>query len=184
MTKLMIGIAVLLLWALAGCDSSGSNAGGGAAAGMAKTDQIGQAAVQFAHCMRDHGYPVADPTFDQDGLPQYGENMASMPKNDDFNQVRQTCAEPLNAAYQAAGVPNKKEVKPEDLLGFARCMREHGIDIPDPTTEEPLAIPKSAFTSPAWAPAKQACESLLPQSWRAALDPNGKDIKHPNGGGR
>ena len=182
MTKLMIGIAVLLLGALAGCDSS-DDASGGGPAGLAKTDQIGQAAVQFAQCMREHGYPVPDPSFDQDGLPQYGETLGSMAKNDDFDRVRQGCAEPLNAAYQAAGVPNKKEVKPEDLLGFARCMREHGIDIPDPTTEEPLAIPKNAFTAPAWPPAKQACESLLPQSWRAALEP-GKDVKHPNGGGR
>jgi hypothetical protein len=181
MTKLMIGIALLALGVLAGCDSNSDGPGGGAA-GLAKTDQIGQAAVQFAQCMRDHGYQVPDPTFDQDGLPQYGETLGTMAKNDDYDHIRQTCFEPLNAAYQAAGVPNKKEVNPDDLLGFARCMREHGIDIPDPTTEEPLAIPKSAFTSPTWAPAKQACESLLPQSWRAALDPNGKDIKHPSGG--
>lgn len=178
MTKLMIGIAVLTLGVLAGCDSSE----GGGAAGLAKTEQIGQAAVLFAQCMREHGYPVPDPTFNDEGLPEYGGNLGSIAKNEDFDRVRQTCAEPLTAAYQAAGVPNKKEVKPEDLLGFARCMREHGIDIPDPTTEEPLSIPKNAFTSPAWEPAKRACESLLPESWRAALSPGGKDVKRPGGG--
>lgn len=181
MTKFMIAIAALGLGLLAGCDSTGD---GAPAAGLAKTDEIGRAAVGFAQCMRDHGYQVPDPTFDSDGLPVYGDRLGDMPKNDDFDRVRATCAEPLTAAYQAAGVPNKKEVKPEDLLGFARCMREHGIDIPDPTPDEPLSIPKNAFNSPAWQPAKQACESQLPESWRAALEPGGKDVKHPSGGGR
>ena len=175
MTKLMIGAAVLALGLLAGCDSS---EGGGEAAGLAKTDEIGRAAVQFAQCMRDHGYPVPDPSFDQDGLPQYGENLRSITKNEDFDRIRASCAEPLAAAYQAAGIPNAKKVSPEDLLGFARCMREHGIDIPDPTTEEPLSIPKTAFSSPAWQPAKQACESLLPETWRNTLEP-GQDQKRP-----
>ena len=175
MTKLMIGMA-LLLGFLAGC-SSGE---GGGAPGLAKTEEIGRAAVQFAQCMRDHGYPVPDPGFDEDGLPQYGDLRGMVTeKTPEFDQLRQQCAEPLNAAYQAAGVPNKKEFKPEDLLGFARCMREHGIDIPDPTTEEPLSIPKNAFSSPAWEPAKQACESMLPESWRGALDAPGKNVKAP-----
>lgn len=178
MTKLMIGIAVLAIGMLAGCDSSA----GGGAAGLAKTDQIGQAAVQFAQCMRDRGYQVPDPAFDQDGLPQFGDRSAIV-KNDAYDAASQTCAEPLTAAYQAAGIPNKKQVNPEDLLGFARCMREHGIDVPDPTPDEPLQIPKSAFNSPAWPPAKEACESLLPEYWRNVLDPPGSgNVKQ--GGGR
>jgi hypothetical protein len=182
MTKLMIAIAVLALGVLAGCDSNSS--GGGGAAGMAKTDEIGKAAVEFARCMRDHGYPVSDPTFDQDGLPQFGGAQTDIVKNEEYDNIRRTCLAPLTAAYQAAGVPNKKEINPDELLGFARCMREHGIDIPDPTAEDPLSIPKNAFTSPAWEPAKQACGSLLPPSWRAALDGPGKDAKQPGGGGK
>lgn len=173
MTKLMIGMTVLLGF-LAGCTSGA----GGAAPGLAKTDEIGRAAVQFAQCMRDNGYPVPDPTFDEDGLPQYGDLHGMVPeKTPEFDQLRARCAEPLNTAYQAAGIPNKKQAKPEDLLGFARCMREHGIDIPDPTIEEPLSIPKNAFNSPAWEPAKQACESLLPESWRGVFDGPGKNTK-------
>lgn len=178
MTKLMIGI-VLALGFLAGC-SSGD---GGDPPNLAKTEEIGRAAVQFAQCMRAHGYQVADPTFDEDGLPRFGGQPGGVVKNDDFDRIRRSCLEPLNAALQAAGVPNKKEINPDDLLGFARCMREHGIDIPDPTAEEPLSIPKTAFSSPAWDPAKQACESLLPESWRTALDPpSGKNAKQPGGG--
>ncbi len=108
----------------------------------------------------------------------FSGDLGGIPKDDRFDEVRGSCIEPLNAAYRAAGIPNAKEVKPEELLGFARCMREHGIDIPDPTADSPLEIPKNAFGSPAWEPAKQACQSLLPPAWRSALEPvRGPDVK-------
>jgi hypothetical protein len=164
---------------LAGCSPGAAEPD---ASGLAKTEQIGQAAVHFAQCMRDRGYPVPDPTYDGDGLPRFGE-MPGVVKDAGFEEVRQSCGEPLVAALQAAGVPNKKEVDPEELLGFARCMREHGIDIPDPTAEELLEIPKSAFNSPAWQAAAEACESLLPESWRGILEPQtGPDVKQGGGG--
>jgi hypothetical protein len=176
MTSLVL---LTVLW-LAGCAS-----GGQAPASLAKTDEIGRAAVQFAQCMRDHGYSVADPTFDQDGLPVYGGDLRGAAKDAAFDANRRTCAEPLTAAYQAAGVTSKKETKPEDLLGFTRCMREHGIDIPDPNPDGMLDLPKNMYTSPAWEPAKQACQSLLPESWRSILSPpTGGDLKHPGGGGK
>ncbi len=161
--RLLLGVLLL-----AGCSAQTPSP----SAGLAKTEEIGQAAVRFSQCMREHGYQVPDPSFDDQGLPRYGDQIGSVPeKNAEFDQIRGDCAAPLDAAYRNAGVPNAKEVKPEELLGFTRCMREHGIDIPDPTAEEPLAIPKAAFTSPDWEPAKQACESLLPPSWRSFLDP-------------
>src|SRR5690348_4255695 len=123
-------LVLLVALCLAGCSSGG---GGQAPAGLAKTDEIGRAAVQFAQCMRDRGYSVADPTFDQDGLPVFGGDLrGAAVKNEKFDADRRACGEQLAAAYQAAGVASKKDVKPEDLLGFTRCMRDHGIDIPDP----------------------------------------------------
>jgi hypothetical protein len=164
-TTLLLLLAALCL---AGCSSGG----GQAPATLAKTDEIGRAAVQYAQCLRDHGYSVADPTFDQDGLPVFGGDLrGAAVKNEAFDADRRKCAEPLNAAYQAAGVTSKKDVKPEDLLGFTRCMRDHGIDIPDPSADGMLELPKTMYSSPAWEPAKQACELLLPQSWRSILTP-------------
>lgn len=163
------GLLAALALLVAGCAPSQAPP---EAASLAKTEEIGRAAVQYAQCLRDNGYQVPDPTFNEDGLPVYGE-IPGLVKGPEFDQIRQSCGESLNAALVAAGVPNRKEVNTDELLGFARCMREHGIDVPDPTVGEPLAIPKSAFTAPAWAPAKQACESLLPEHWRNVLDPPG-----------
>jgi hypothetical protein len=173
MTRLVHVVVLAVL--LGGCSAGNANPD---PTGMAKTEEVGRAAVQFAQCMRDHSYQMPDPTFDDEGFPVWGDMPGAVPeKGEQFEETRRQCMEPLRAAYQAAGVPNNKEVNTEELLGFARCMREHGIDIPDPTVEEPLEIPKSAFTSPAWEPAKQACESLLPEHWRNLLDP-------PKGGGK
>ncbi len=170
--RLLLGVLLL-----AGCTANSAPQ----PAGLAKTEEIGQAALGFAKCMREHGYQVPDPSFDDQGLPVYGDLRGGVvtEKNAEFDQIRRDCAAPLDTAYRNAGVRNAKEVKPEELLGFARCMREHGIDIPDPTAEDLMAIPKNAFTSPDWEPAKLACESLLPASWRWVLDP-----PRPGGGGK
>ena len=183
MTKRMWILLGALGVLLAGCSSPGRQQQA-QPSGLARTEDIGRAAVQAARCMRDHGYAVPDPTFNDQGLPEYGDLRGVVPnKTAEFDQIRASCFQPLADALQAAGVPNAKEVKPEELLGFARCMREHGIDIPDPTPEDLLSIPKNAYYSPAWGPAKQACESLLPESWRGFLEPpSGPDVKQ--GGGK
>jgi hypothetical protein len=169
---LLAGLAATML--LAGCAQGQAQPDG---VGLAKTEEIGRTAVQYAQCMRDNGYPqVPDPTFDDEGLPQWGQ-ISGIVKSPEFDATRRTCAEPLTAALRAAGVPNPKEIKPDELLGFARCMREHGIEVPDPTAEEPLALPKGAFDSPAWEPAKQACAELLPASWRGVLEPKTEGAK-------
>src|SRR5256885_17094906 len=49
-------LVLLAVLCLAGCSSGG----GQAPATLAKTDEIGRAAVQSAQCMRDHGYSAAD----------------------------------------------------------------------------------------------------------------------------
>jgi hypothetical protein len=163
-----IGVVIFAVL-LGGCTAANSSTD---PTGMAKTEEIGRAAVQFAQCMRDHGYQIPDPTFDEEGFPVWGDVPGAVPeKGAEFEENQRTCMEPLRAAYQAAGVPNNKEVNAEELLAFTRCMREHGIDIPDPTAEEPLEIPKDAYNSPAWQPAAQACGSLLPESWRGVLEP-------------
>jgi hypothetical protein len=175
--ELLVGMSALLALA-AGCTSDDAPP---EAAGLARSEELGRAAVGFAQCMRDNGYQVPDPTYDDDGLPRFGEGLGAVAKDERFDQVRETCGEPLMAALAAAGVPNKKDVDPEDFLAFTRCMREQGIEMPDPTAEDPLAIPKNVFHSPAFGPAKDACKPLLPEAWRTALDnaPNAKP-----GGGR
>jgi hypothetical protein len=158
-------LIVLLALVLAGC-------GGQTAAdqdGDDRADDIAAAAMDFVKCMRDKGFDMPDPTFDDEGLPHFGQ-MRGAAKDPDFDAARQTCAEPLNAALTAAGKTVKKPTDTSVLLPFARCMREQGIDFSDPVPGEPLQIPKAAFNSPAWAPAVEACADTLPDEWKQLFE--------------
>lgn len=48
-------------------------------------------------------------------------------------------------------------------LHFARCLREHGMNVPDPDpNSDHLPIRPSDSTQTAWSAAKQACAKYLP----------------------
>jgi hypothetical protein len=155
-------LIVLLALVLAGC--------GGQTAADQGDDDVAKAAMDFVKCMRDKGFEMPDPTFDDEGLPHFGQ-MGGAIKDPEFDAARRTCAEPLNAALAAAGKAVKKPTDTSALLPFARCMREQGIDFPDPVPDQPLEIPKTAFNSPAWEPAARACADTVPEEWKQLLEP-------------
>jgi hypothetical protein len=155
-------LIVLLALVLAGCGGPAADRDGG--------DDVAKAAMDFVKCMRDKGFQVPDPTFDDQGLPRFGQLRGAV-KDPDFDTARRTCAAPLDAALTAAGKTVKKPTDTSGLLPFARCMREQGIDFPDPVPDQPLQIPKAALNSPAWEPAAQACADKLPDEWKQLLEP-------------
>jgi hypothetical protein len=159
---------VLLVLVVAACGSpTGAGEGG---------DDVTKAAMDFVKCMRDKGFELPDPTFDDEGRPHFGELRGAV-KDPDFDKARRTCAEPLNAAMAAAGKAVKKPTDTSALLPFAQCMREQGIDFPDPVPDQPLEIPKAVFDSPVWEPAARACADKLPEEWRELLEPINKGAK-------
>lgn len=137
---------------------------------LAKTEEISRTAVGFSQCMRDKGHQVPDPTFNEDGLPVFQEPQQDRANNPAYQTDRQQCRAPLNDALVAAGVPNPKGT-PDQWLAFARCMREHGVDMADPTPDNRFVIDKTAYDSPAWATAAEACEDRIPEGMRSILTP-------------
>jgi hypothetical protein len=100
-----------------------------------------QAALAFARCMRAHGVDMADPKVDDQGRTQIrigGGGAKPDPRK-------------LEAAQKACGTPfggdgpGKLDPRARDaVVDYARCMREHGIDMPDPTGDGGLVIRKRA----------------------------------------
>ena len=98
-----------------------------------------QAHLDFAACMREHGVDMPDPEFTDDGgvMMRQGVAVAAGESPD---------MEAMDAAHEACqhileGVINERmaELDPEEVermkqqaLDFAKCMREHGVDMPDP----------------------------------------------------
>ncbi|MYW03626.1 hypothetical protein [Streptomyces sp. SID3343] len=107
--------------------ATGSGAPKEAAAG-AKGDM-----VKYAGCMREHGIDMPDPQADGSMMAQ------ALPAADAGAEMEkmQKASEDCTKWLPNGGVVSEKEKaeQREKGLKFARCMREHGIDMPDPDPE-------------------------------------------------
>jgi hypothetical protein len=96
-----------------------------------------QAALDFARCMREHGIDFPDPQFTGDGGMVFsaGGGPGGGPDKDKMDAAQKACQPIMDKAQANMPAPDPKEMEEqkEQILAFAECMREHGIDFPDPT---------------------------------------------------
>ncbi len=99
-----------------------------------------EAMLAYTKCMRDQGIDMPDPISDDDG-----ESGAFVVEDDsrvggdmeDFMAAEEECAPLLEAAMSDIEVdPELQAEMREDMLEFTECMREQGIDMPDPVFNE------------------------------------------------
>jgi hypothetical protein len=87
-----------------------------------------QAALAFARCMRQHGIDMPDPKFNGDNITQRLPTRAEQ-NSPKFKAAQQACRQ-----YQPDGgqpTPPTAQER-QQALAFAQCMRQHGINMPDP----------------------------------------------------
>ncbi|MFE2872057.1 hypothetical protein [Embleya sp. NPDC059259] len=151
----------------AGCGDEGEARQKSGPSVSAGPQDVRSAAVYFSTCMRERGYDLKDPEFDDQGLPRIDEQ--GKRGEPQYEKARQECRKPLDAAAQAQGVQGKNSA---DLLPFTRCMREHGVDLPDPTPEQgsALRLDKTTMNSPAWKTSLDVCRSQLPPAYTGMFD--------------
>jgi hypothetical protein len=99
-----------------------------------------QALLDYAQCMRDHGIDMEDPQMStEEGggvLIQQGDSGVD-PESDKFQEADEACRPILDDAMGEVEVdPEQQAEMQEQLLEFAQCMRDHGIDMQDPTFGE------------------------------------------------
>ena len=92
--------------------------------------------LDFARCMREEGINFPDPTFDIDGNPQF-DNL-EIENEEEFESAFENCEDILRNA-----LPEQFDLDPEveaalvdASLEFSQCMRDQGIDFPDPKPGE------------------------------------------------
>ena len=92
--------------------------------------------LDFAKCMREEGINFPDPTFDIDGNPQF-DNL-EIENEEEFERAFENCEDILRNA-----LPEQFDLDPEveaalvdASLEFSQCMRDQGIDFPDPKPGE------------------------------------------------
>lgn len=97
-------------------------------------------AMEFAGCMREHGFNVIDPELNADGSVNLMSLRSSLmqdpsfdPQNDQSGKSLEDCLPLLRGASFARQPSGEDEVELQDsLLEFAQCLRENGLDVPDP----------------------------------------------------
>ncbi|MEU6795755.1 hypothetical protein ABZ907_29035 [Nonomuraea wenchangensis] len=146
--------AAFLLTSMAACG------GGPAAPGPAGTQGDG---VKYAQCMREHGVEMDDPGVE-------GGIRLQMPSGGKavLEKAQEACKKyaPVTAGKGAGEVPAADQAK---FIAYAKCMREHGVDMPDPKFEggqARMGLPRQegmSPDSPVMKNAEKACRPLLPQ---------------------
>jgi len=149
-TSTKTGMGTLLLTGvtlLAACGGGGSNdprvaslggASGATSTTVAQTEaDTQQAMLDFAQCMREHGIDMPDPTFDASGNGKVSIGFAGPAGEMDQSKMdaaQTACQSFLDKvrANMPPPDPAKQEEMKQQALAFAQCMRDHGIDMPDP----------------------------------------------------
>ena len=94
--------------------------------------------TRFVECMRDLGFNLPDPELNSDGTVDtitLRQNIANYPKFDPSSgrSEIQKCLPVLQGATFARQPSPEDVIELQDnLLEFAQCLRDQGVDIPDP----------------------------------------------------
>jgi hypothetical protein len=105
---------------------------------LAEEVSFEEGVLSFAQCMREEGIDFPDPTFDADGNPNFQEFDLASENQEKFEAAFTNCEDILRNA-----LPDEFDLDPEveaalidASLEFSQCMRDQGIDFPDPVPGE------------------------------------------------
>jgi hypothetical protein len=113
----------------------GDQAGDDGAQNASASKDPQQRALDFAKCMRSHGIDMPDPQVDDQGRVtmrigpgQGGGGQRPDPKK--LEAAQKACGDLMG------GGDGPGQIDPEArdaMVAYAKCMRSHGVDMPDPT---------------------------------------------------
>jgi hypothetical protein len=164
--------AAALAAGLAACGSSSSASSTASAGGGTKVTSAArvQARLNLAKCLRTHGINVPDPTAATSGQGRSLKQFLRSYPQAQLTAAEQSCKQYLVQAFpQLTASPAQQAQRLQQKLQYAECMRSHGINFPDPTTNTApgtvTSKPSSSVdrNSPAFKAAATACASLRPK---------------------
>jgi hypothetical protein len=148
----------LCVFGLVACGGGGSSSGGGESASSAGGGSEEEKALEFTECVRAHGVEMED--------PKPGQKNIEPPDSGDpaTKKALAACNGKLGSAGQELSSEEGEQFK-EGWLAFAKCVREHGVDMGDPEFLGPgkVHLDNKGFdpNSPAFVAAREACEDTL-----------------------
>lgn len=156
------------LFLVAGCGAQAGTAGVAsvsdtgakptASASPSTTADRAEQGRKFAQCMRDNGIDMPDP--DPDG----GGGFKALP-GETIDKAKLTKA--MEACKEFSPIKDRKDLNPqqiEQLRAFAACMRENGVNMPDPDPNGGLSSMADSGIKrdqPAFKKALEACNDKM-----------------------
>lgn len=142
-----VALALTLVAALAACSGSGGpgvvtlatgSPDPSASAGPSGSQDPATAMLAYAQCMRDHGIDMPDPQIDssnggmtvQIGTANGGDAGSGPTKAQ--MQAAQTACDHLLPTLSGKNPGELSAADQDKALAYAKCMRDHGVDMPDP----------------------------------------------------
>ncbi len=155
-----------------GVASLGGAADGASPGGEGKKDSEEQL-LAFAKCMREQGIDFPDPVDDGTGLVRFGPEGDFDPQK--LQDAHGECA-PLLPDEGGELDPETAAALQDAMVEYAACMRDQGIDMPDPTDGGLLIDAREGDSldpaSPEFKAADRACNHILREAEeRAGIDP-------------
>jgi hypothetical protein len=158
-----IPILILCGLALAACGADDEPAADG-------EQEARDAMLAYTKCMREHGVDIPDPQPGERGIRLMAPEGVSPEK---MEEAEGACRKHLEAIEPPELSEEQQKEFQEAALAHARCMREHGIDMPDPTFGEDgratVRIRRGEGGTgpepddPKWKAAEEACRDKLPK---------------------
>jgi hypothetical protein len=139
--------------ALAACGGSGSKA--------TATQDSEQQIVKFTRCLREHGVNVSTPN-GAGGGPIRVQSTAPQA----MEAAQKACQRYRPQGGKESLSPAERAAREDAVNKFAKCMREHGIEVQIPTRGTGgigIQLKGQNPQSPAFQAAQKACEGLLPK---------------------
>jgi hypothetical protein len=136
---------------------SSESQGSGDSDGMSRKERE-QALLKYARCMRENGVNLPDPVNGRFDL------RANRGQERKVAAAQEACRDILKNAAPKLSEEQQAEVR-EAALKFAKCMREHGVDMPDPKFRAGggvlVQMPPGTERDPDLESAQKACQSIL-----------------------
>ncbi|MEU7164084.1 hypothetical protein AB0A70_05480 [Streptomyces morookaense] len=134
MGNIRYGMAAALVTGMAlfavGCTGGGADSGkdsGARGAGASGEGKKEDDAYKYRQCLRDNGVKVAEPK---------GDTAAGIEVKDEkaFKKAQEACKDLPGAGKEMSQEEQEKAL--DEAVKFAKCMRENGVDMPDPQMQD------------------------------------------------
>jgi hypothetical protein len=152
---LITGLSLMLAAAaIAGCGEA--DAGDDANSAQPAQDKQERARAQLESCLREQGVDLAG-----------SQGEGQRPSEQDMEKVQEAMQGPCRK-YREQAFGNLSEEEREEardrMVKFASCMREHGVDMPDPGSGPNVV--RIDGSDPKVRRATEACRDLMPRQGR------------------